>query len=146
MYSFVLLLVVTCLSVLVLGFSPFPLKNARHLFGSNQKSFTVSSSSSSLRSHHRLFHSLSVQGISAAGEEEEQESEEDDEESEEKESGAAEVETTADATIDGQISLIKQGLNISGFLNGSDVRVGIIMARWNADIIQGLYKVSSSII
>ena len=40
-----------------------------------------------------------------------------------------------------EISLIKQPLNISSFLNGSDVRVGIIMARWNSDIIQGLYKV-----
>jgi len=87
---------------------------------------------------------MNTQRISAAGEEEEKEEEEEEEEdSGEKESGVAEVATT-DATIDGQISLIKQGLNISGFLNGSDVRVGIIMARWNADIIQGLYKVSSN--
>jgi len=141
MYSFVLLLLVACLAVVVLGFSPLPLRNVRHLFGSDHKNIAVSTSttSSMMRSHHRLFHSMNTQRISAAGEEEEEEEEEED--SGEKESGAAEVATT-DATIDGQISLIKQGLNISGFLNGSDVRVGIIMARWNADIIQGLYKVS----
>lgn len=40
------------------------------------------------------------------------------------------------------ISSIKEGLSFgASSLNGSDVRVGIIMARWNADVIQGLYKV-----
>ena len=50
---------------------------------------------------------------------------------------------TSDAPQAEQISLLKQGLNISTFLNGSDVRVGILMARWNADIISGLYKVKT---
>lgn len=40
------------------------------------------------------------------------------------------------------ISSLKEGVAFdSKNINGSDVRVGIIMARWNADIIQGLYKV-----
>jgi len=34
----------------------------------------------------------------------------------------------------------KEGLSFTTKLNGSDVRVGIIMARWNADIIEGLYE------
>lgn len=39
-------------------------------------------------------------------------------------------------------SMVKEGLSFTGAaLNGSDVRVGILMARWNADIVQGLYKV-----
>eukprot|EP01035_Chromulina_nebulosa_P020119 gene20119-26125_t len=49
-------------------------------------------------------------------------------------------ESTQPAWIDNSISPIKQGLNISTNINGSDVRVGIIMSRWNADIIDGLYK------
>ena len=39
-------------------------------------------------------------------------------------------------------SMVKEGLSFAGAtLNGSDVRVGILMARWNADIVQGLHKV-----
>lgn len=44
--------------------------------------------------------------------------------------------------VEESISLIKEGVKFPNNLNGSDVRVGIIMARWNSDIIQGLYKVS----
>lgn len=39
-----------------------------------------------------------------------------------------------------EISPVKEGITFGAPLNGSDVRVGIIMARWNADIVQGLYK------
>lgn len=42
--------------------------------------------------------------------------------------------------IEEQISLLKEGIKFPTNLNGSDVRVGIIMARWNADVVQGLYK------
>lgn len=38
------------------------------------------------------------------------------------------------------VSLIKEGLKMPDNINGSDVRVGVIMARWNEDIITGLYK------
>ena len=38
------------------------------------------------------------------------------------------------------ISPYKEGIKFPTSLNGSDVRVGIIMARWNADVINGLYK------
>lgn len=44
------------------------------------------------------------------------------------------------ATVE-PISLLKEGIKFPTNLNGSDVRVGIIMARWNSDVIQGLYKV-----
>jgi ubiquitin C-terminal hydrolase len=74
-----------------------------------------------------------------------EEGEEDEEDNDEKEETAANVEIPIESTTSvpvDQISLIKQGLNISSYLNGSDVRVGIIMARWNSDIIQGLYKVN----
>lgn len=47
--------------------------------------------------------------------------------------------STAAAPTD--MSSIKEGMLAPVNLNGSDVRVGIIMARWNADVIQGLYKV-----
>jgi len=40
----------------------------------------------------------------------------------------------------GVVSPFKEGISFPTSLNGSDVRVGIIMARWNADIIGGLYK------
>lgn len=39
-----------------------------------------------------------------------------------------------------EISPFKEGIYFPTSLNGSDVRVGIIMARWNADVISGLYK------
>lgn len=61
---------------------------------------------------------------------------------------AAVVTVDVDAAIDdatplSSISSLKEGLELlKNNLNGSDVRVGIIMARWNADIVQGLYKVS----
>ena len=41
----------------------------------------------------------------------------------------------------GEMSLIKQGIKFPSKLDGSEVRVGIIMARWNDDVIQGLYNV-----
>ena len=48
-----------------------------------------------------------------------------------------------DSAIDSaSISLVKEGVNFSMALNGSDVRVGIIATRWNNDIISGLSKVS----
>lgn len=81
---------------------------------------------------------VSVSNNRILSEEEESEGEEDEEE-EEGPKTAFEEGIVPAATQ--EISLIKQGLNISSFLNGSDVRVGIIMARWNSDIIQGLYKV-----
>lgn len=45
------------------------------------------------------------------------------------------------ALIEADMSVIKEGIKPLGNINGSDVRVGIIMARWNADVISGLYKV-----
>jgi len=56
---------------------------------------------------------------------------------EEAEAGAA---GAVAATPLSSISSLKEGIEILKNLNGSDVRVGIIMARWNADIIQGLYQ------
>lgn len=48
--------------------------------------------------------------------------------------------TSTVATGEFDISTIKEGLKMPENINGSDVRVGIIMARWNEDIITGLYK------
>ena len=50
--------------------------------------------------------------------------------------------TTTDAPGEtSEMSTVKEGIMFPTTLNGSDVRVGIIMARWNSDIIAGLYKV-----
>lgn len=38
------------------------------------------------------------------------------------------------------MSAIKEGIKALS-LDGSEVRVGILMARWNADVISGLYQV-----
>ena len=64
-----------------------------------------------------------------------------DEDEEGEETAAAPLSTLAP-----DVSAVKEGLKYAADLNGSDVRVGIIMARWNADIIEGLYKVSLDII
>lgn len=45
--------------------------------------------------------------------------------------------------IEADMSVIKEGIKPLCNVNGSDVRVGIIMARWNADVITGLYKVKT---
>ena len=67
----------------------------------------------------------------------------DEEEEGEEEEGQGE-ETSAPILIDApeeEISPFKEGISFSNAnINGSEVRVGIIMARWNADIISGLYK------
>jgi len=55
--------------------------------------------------------------------------------------GPEEVDAAIDASPLNSISSLKEGIELLKNLNGSDVRVGIIMARWNADIVQGLYKV-----
>ena len=39
-----------------------------------------------------------------------------------------------------EMSPMKAGIQFPTSLNGSDVRVGILMARWNGDVVQGLYK------
>ena len=63
--------------------------------------------------------------------------------SDEDEEGEEEQEGTAvTGMLQADMSLIKEGIKSVSNLNGSDVRVGIIMARWNADVIAGLYKVS----
>lgn len=50
--------------------------------------------------------------------------------------------TTTDAPAErSEVSSVKEGIMFPTTLNGTDVRVGIIMARWNNDIIAGLYKV-----
>lgn len=52
--------------------------------------------------------------------------------------------TTTDAPGEtSEMSTVKEGIMFPTTLNGSDVRVGIIMARWNSDIIAGLYKVTT---
>lgn len=60
---------------------------------------------------------------------------EDEEEEEEEEAPAAPASQFAP-----EISVTKEGIKFASAINGSDVRVGIIMARWNADIIGGLYS------
>ena len=52
-----------------------------------------------------------------------------------------EEETTAPLTTEApEMSSAKEGIKFGDLVNGSDVRVGIIMTRWNADVIDGLYK------
>ena len=76
---------------------------------------------------------LSSMSVSLSDEEEDEEEggEEGDEES---------VPTPNPIIEDAPLSLFKEGIAFGTSLNGSDVRVGIIMARWNADVISGLYK------
>lgn len=42
-------------------------------------------------------------------------------------------------TLAPEISLDKEGIKF-GEVNGSDVRIGIIMAKWNTDVVEGLYR------
>ena len=62
-------------------------------------------------------------------------------EEEEEEPEAPPATTDAPAENSEGMSTMKEGIMFPTTLNGSDVRVGIIMARWNSDIIAGLYKV-----
>ena len=48
--------------------------------------------------------------------------------------------STAPIIIDDS-AIVKEAAAFSTAMNGSDVRVGIIMARWNEDIIKNLYQV-----
>ena len=66
--------------------------------------------------------------------------EEEGEETQESDSPAVEI-ADLDEADSPEMSIFKEGIKFPTSLNGSDVRVGIIMARWNADVIQGLYKV-----
>ena len=64
------------------------------------------------------------------------EEEEDEEEEEEEEEAPEPIPIVSEDSM----SMFKEGIKFPTNVNGSDVRVGIIMARWNADIIGGLYK------
>ena len=76
-------------------------------------------------------HSAYYDGLRMSDEEEDVEEEEEEEE---------EVPTPNPIIEDvPDISPFKEGIKFPTSLNGSDVRVGIIMARWNADVINGLY-------
>eukprot|EP01036_Dinobryon_divergens_P023464 gene23464-31813_t len=68
------------------------------------------------------------------------EGEEDAEQEAEQEEAPAIEESAVVEEAEQSISLLKEGIKFPTNLNGSDVRVGVIMARWNSDIIQGLYK------
>jgi hypothetical protein len=65
---------------------------------------------------------------------------EDDEEEEESEPAAAPAIIEDGSNSMGGMSPLKAGIQFPTSLNGSEVRVGIIMARWNGDVVQGLYK------
>ena len=65
-----------------------------------------------------------------------------DEEEEEEEPEAPPTTTDAPGESTEGMSTVKEGIMFPTTLNGTDVRVGIIMARWNNDIVAGLYKVS----
>ena len=94
------------------GFTPFP--SSRYVY-----SRQISTNSRGLRPS-PLFSSLpSIRS--------------DDDEEEEEETRPT---FTTDAPA---LSLEKEGITFAA-LNGSDVRVGIIMSRWNADVVQALYK------
>ena len=67
-------------------------------------------------------------------------SDEDSDDEEEEEETPTET-LSVDTALAPDISNFKEGIKFTSQLNGSDVRVGIIMAKWNADIIEGLYKV-----
>ena len=62
----------------------------------------------------------------------------DDEEEDDEEEKPAQSEPIV--IEDDPMSIFKEGIKFPTNVNGSDVRVGIIMARWNGDVIQGLYK------
>eukprot|EP01041_Mallomonas_annulata_P006681 gene6681-13536_t len=64
---------------------------------------------------------------------------EEEEDGEEEESTEPDTTSTAPIVIDGE-TIMKEAAAFASSLNGSDVRVGIIMARWNEDIIKNLYK------
>lgn len=67
--------------------------------------------------------------------------EDDDEEGDDEEEEEAAVQPEQQTIVSEEtISLYKEGIKFPTLMNSSDVRVGIIMARWNADIINGLYK------
>jgi len=72
--------------------------------------------------------------------EEKEEGEEEDEEEEPAESSGSDEAVVGAESEENTISLLKEGFKAADVLNGTDVRVGIIMARWNSDIISGLYK------
>ena len=65
----------------------------------------------------------------------------DEDEGEDEESAEPTVEeVNLDESPGSELSVFEKGIAFPTSVNGSDVRVGIIMARWNADIIAGLYK------
>eukprot|EP01031_Cornospumella_fuschlensis_P027982 gene27982-33790_t len=79
-----------------------------------------------------------LRAVSADGDDESSD-EEDDEGEGEAQVGSEEVMPATVESVVPQVSLIKEGVKFPTSFNGTNVRVGIIMARWNADIIQGLY-------
>lgn len=101
-------------------------KNIRLLSNSKISSNNIAD----IASTEQIINGLSVHPIQFSDEEEEEEEE------------AVPATTDAPDESTSGMSLIKEGVNFSTPLNGSDVRVGIIATKWNADVISGLYKVS----
>lgn len=66
--------------------------------------------------------------------------EEQEEEEEEESTSSSTSELVLPSDPSAAMSLIKEGVRFPTTFNGTNVRVGIIMARWNADVIQGLYS------
>jgi len=64
----------------------------------------------------------------------------DEEEEQQGEEEKAPVESIPIVIESDAISLMKEGIKFPETPNGTDVRIGIIVARWNADIITGLYQ------
>jgi 6,7-dimethyl-8-ribityllumazine synthase len=104
---------------------------------SNQRVTRATISSPELSNKHKF---VSVRNwMRYSDEEESEEEEEEEEEGEGDATVAVPVILPQEAETDA-LSLMKEGIKFPTTLNGTDVRIGIIMARWNADIITGLYK------
>lgn len=90
-----------------------------------------------------LLNSIKVMSPIQSNEEDGDDEGEDEEDDEDEEgNGSVQEVPIVSSTSNAGVELVK-GVLFPSVLNGSDVRVGIIMTRWNPEIIQGLYKVSA---
>jgi len=120
--------------------APTPFRQTLQRFGRSPQKLQLQTADTTVN----LLNSIKVMSPIQSNEEDgegEGEGEGEDEEDDEDEEGNGSVQEVpiVSSTSNAGVELVK-GVFFPSALNGSDVRVGIIMTRWNPEIIQGLFK------
>lgn len=135
-----------CMKATALAFlAPTPFRQTLQRFGRSPQKLQLQTADTTVNLLNSIKVMSPIQSNEEDGEGEGEGEDEEDEDEDEEGNGSVQEVPIVSSTSNAGVELVK-GVLFPSALNGSDVRVGIIMTRWNPEIIQGLYKVSAMVL